>query len=98
MKEEHWITLMRARAIESTCWFAAAGQVAPDRIGRSLVIDPMGVITADGGEESGLIVTDVDLDRVRRVRDKLPCLDHRRPELYGAVSRATTAEAKAGAR
>jgi predicted amidohydrolase len=85
MKEDHWVTLVRARAVENTCWFAAADQVAPDRPGRSLVVDPMGVVVADGGEEPSLVTAEVDLDRIRRVREKLPALAHRRPDLYGAL-------------
>ncbi len=86
MKAEHWITLVRARAIENTCWMITADQVLPDRIGRSLVVDPMGVIVADGGEEPGLVVVDIDPDRLRRVREKNPALTHRRPDLYEALS------------
>ncbi|MDR7420183.1 MAG: carbon-nitrogen hydrolase family protein [Armatimonadota bacterium] len=82
LKEEHWVTLVRARAIENTCWVAAADQVQPDRVGRSLLVDPMGVVVADGGEEPGLIVAEADPDRVRRVRQKLLTLAHRRPDLY----------------
>src|SRR5215475_6320574 len=50
-KEEHWVTLLRARAIENTVWVAAAGQVpdpdspptrAPTGVGRSMLIDPLG--------------------------------------------------------
>jgi predicted amidohydrolase len=87
LKEEHWVTLVRARALENTCWIAAADQVRPDRVGRSLVVDPMGVVVADGGEEAGLVTAEVDLERLRRVRQKLPALAHRRPDLYGAVVR-----------
>lgn len=83
MKEEHWVTLVRARAIENTCWVVAAGQVGQDRIGRSLAVDPMGAVVADGGEEPGLVLAEVDLERVRRVREKNPSLYHRRPDLYG---------------
>ena len=90
LKEDHWITLVRARAIENTCWMIAADQVRSDRVGRSLIVDPMGVVVADGGEEPGLIVTDIDPGRVRRVRDKNPSLSHRRPELYGRVAEAPT--------
>jgi predicted amidohydrolase len=89
MKEEHWFTLVRARAIENTCWVAAAGQVQSDRIGRSLVVDPMGVVVADGGIEPGLVVADVDLDRARRVRTTVRTLVHRRPELYASSARPT---------
>lgn len=88
LKEEHWVTLVRARAVENVCWFVAADQIRPDRIGRSLVIDPMGVIVADGGEEQGLVVAEVDLDRVRRVREKNPSLAHRRSDLYRALAEA----------
>lgn len=87
MKEEHWITLVRARAIENTCWVIAADQIRPDRVGRSLVVDPMGVVVADGGEEAGLLVTEIDPDRVRRVREKNPSLAHRRPDLYGTIAK-----------
>ncbi|MGQ0571692.1 MAG: carbon-nitrogen hydrolase family protein [Armatimonadota bacterium] len=90
MKEEHWITLVRARAIENICWMIAADQILPDRIGRSLVVDPMGVVVVDGGEEAGLIVVDIDPERVRRVRQKNPALQHRRPDLYGPVAQQPT--------
>src|SRR5262249_59907672 len=57
-KEEHWVTLLRARAIENTVWIAAAGQVpdpdspptrAPTGVGRSMLIDPLGVVRCDMG-------------------------------------------------
>jgi predicted amidohydrolase len=86
LKEDHWVTLVRARAIENTCWFIAAGQVRPDRIGRSLIVDPMGVVVADGGEAAGLVVADLDPDRLGRVREKNPALTHRRPDLYGPLT------------
>ena len=62
-KEEHWVTLLRARAIENTVWIAAVGQVpdpdekptnAPTGIGRSMLIDPLGVVRADLGPRRGL--------------------------------------------
>jgi predicted amidohydrolase len=82
LKEEHWVTLVRARAIENTCWILAADQIRSDRVGRSLIVDPMGVVVADGGEDPGLIVAEIDTDRVGRVREKLLTLAHRRPDLY----------------
>ncbi len=86
LKEDHWVTLVRARAIENTCWFIAADQLRRDRIGRSLIVDPMGIVVADGGDEQGLVVADVDPDRVRRVREQNPSLSHRRPDLYGSLA------------
>jgi deaminated glutathione amidase len=50
--------------------------------GRSLVVDPMGVKLADGGEAARLVVTTIDTDRIGEVRAKLPSFRHRRPDLY----------------
>jgi predicted amidohydrolase len=94
-KEDHWMTLTRARAIESTVWVAAAGQVpdpgepptrAPTGIGRSVLIDPMGTVRLDLGPFPGVGVADVDLSLTARVRAALPCLEHRRADVFGAAT------------
>ncbi len=90
-KEEHWVTLVRARAIENTIWVAAAGQVPDPRepetraatgVGRSLLVDPMGTARLDLGSAAGVSVGVVDTDMTARVRSVLPCLQHRRPDLF----------------
>ncbi len=78
LKEDHWVTLARARAIENTCYLAGAGQGPPGFAGRSLVVDPMGIVVAQCGEVDGLALTDVTAQRVDAVRDALPSLRHRR--------------------
>jgi deaminated glutathione amidase len=89
-KEEHWVTLVRARAIENTIWLAAAGQVpdpaerpthAPTGIGRSMLVDPMGVVRLDLGPAEGLGIGDVDLDQTASVRAALPSLANRREDV-----------------
>ena len=91
-KEEHWVTLLRARAIENTVWIAAAAQVpdpdaqptkAPTGIGRSMLIDPLGVIRADLGSAPGVTVVDADLSYVDTVRQTLPSLANRRDDVFG---------------
>jgi deaminated glutathione amidase len=91
-KEEHWVTLVRARAIENTVWVAAAGQVpdprspptrAPTGVGRSLLVDPMGTVRTDLGPFAGTGVADLDEALTARVRAVLPCLDHQRHDLFG---------------
>lgn len=82
LKEHHWVTLVQARAIENTVFVAAADQVGNICAGRSLIVDPMGVILADGAEEQGLVFGDLDLGRIARVRATLPALAHRREEIY----------------
>ena len=82
MKEDHFETLARARAIENTVYVCASDQVDNGYIGRSLIVDPMGVVLSGAGEEEQLFMVTIDLERVKRVREKLPCLRHRRPQLY----------------
>jgi len=84
-KEDHWLTLMRARAIENTCWVLGAGTSSPDCIGSSLVIDPLGIVTQQmppTGEH--VLLADVTLDRIAEVRHAVPSLANRR--LTTAVS------------
>lgn len=82
MKEDHWETLVRARAIENTMFVCAADQVGNIFAGRSMIVDPMGVAVASAGEEETLLVAELDLDRIQRVRGKLPSVANRRAELY----------------
>jgi predicted amidohydrolase len=91
-KEEHWVTLVRARAIENTVWVAAVGQVPdPDEpthrnlagIGRSMLVDPFGVVRTDLGPVPRVVVTDVDPDLVGEVRTSVPSLANRRTDLFG---------------
>ena len=89
-KEEHWVTLVRARAIENTIWVAAAGQVpdpaepptrAPTGIGRSLLVDPMGVVRLDLGVSADLGVGTVDTTQTASVRAVIPSLANRRTDI-----------------
>ncbi|MBI2569507.1 MAG: carbon-nitrogen hydrolase family protein [Candidatus Schekmanbacteria bacterium] len=79
---DHWHVLLRARAIENTCYVAAAGQFGqhmPGRVsyGRSAVVDPWGRVLAEApdGELSTVVVT-IDLERLRAVRRGMPSLQH----------------------
>ncbi|HXW87710.1 MAG TPA: carbon-nitrogen hydrolase family protein [Streptosporangiaceae bacterium] len=92
-KEEHWVTLVRARAIENTIWLAAAGQVpdpaeaptrAPTGIGRSMLVDPMGAVRIDLGPADAIGVGDVDCEYTERVRAALPGLASRRTDLFAS--------------
>jgi predicted amidohydrolase len=94
-KEEHWVTLLRARAIENTVWIAATDQVpdtgekptrAPTGVGRSMLIDPLGVVRADLGPAAGVLVVNADLALVDSVRATLPSLSNRRDDVFGSPS------------
>jgi predicted amidohydrolase len=79
LKEMHWLTLATARAIENTCYLAAADQAPPDYSGQSVLVDPMGVPLARLGEVDGAVaVAEVSAGRVEEVRKALPVLANRR--------------------
>ena len=77
-KVDQWQVLVRARAIENTVYVAAADQTPPACCGHSTVVDPYGIALVELGEEVGVAVADVDPQRVRIVRRRLPSLEHRR--------------------
>lgn len=83
-KEEHWSTLVRARAIENTAYVLASGQTGPECTGQSTVVDPMGTVLAGAGEEPGIAVAPLSPERVEQVRGKNPSLANRR---FGVVTR-----------
>ena len=85
---DHWEVLLRARAIENGCFVVAAdqyGEHAPGRscYGHSMIVDPWGAILAQAPDGVGLCLADLDLVAVDKVREQIPSLTHRRPEIYG---------------
>ncbi len=79
----HWETLLRARAIETGSFVIAPAQVGTHENGRrtwghSLIIGPWGEILADGGTEPGIIMADINLKDVAKVRGLIPALKHDR--------------------
>ena len=92
----HWHALLRARAIENLSYvFAPAmcGEHPGNRTtyGHSLIIDPWGKILAELGDEPGIALADIDVDRVAKVRGMLPSIEHDRPFTGPAASPLTHA-------
>lgn len=85
-RTEHWVTLLRARAIENQMYILACnacGETGGTTFaGHSMVIDPWGKVIAAAGEDPVLVTAEIDLDRVDEVRKRIPVFDDRRPELY----------------
>jgi predicted amidohydrolase len=87
---DHWEVLLRARAIENQCYVIAAGQWGdhdPGRstFGHSMVIDPWGTVIAQAVDGTGVVVADLDLERLERIRRELPSLANRRLESPSAA-------------
>ena len=79
----HWHVLLKARAIENQCYVLAAAQGGTHANGRrtyghSILIDPWGEVLAERDEGPGVIVGDIDPERIAQVRRELPALSHRR--------------------
>jgi predicted amidohydrolase len=84
---DHWPTLVRARAIENQAFVVAANQIGehPPRYrsgGRSMIVDPWGLVLAQAPDSTGQIVAELDLERQQQIRDELPSLANRRPAAY----------------
>lgn len=79
----HWHVLQRARAIENGAFVFAAAQCGVHAEGRetyghSLIVDPWGEILADGGEEPGIVLAEIDPAAVASARARIPSLRHDR--------------------
>lgn len=82
MKEDHWLIMCKARAIENGVYLIAPNQIGNIFCGRSLIVDPFGVVIADMGNKEGFEIIDLDLDRINSTRNNLPLLKNRRKDLY----------------
>ena len=84
---DHWEVLLRARAIENQCFVVAPNQIGEHpggyrSGGRSMIVDPWGVVLACAPDSETAIVAELDRERLAEVRRRLPALTHRRPEVY----------------
>jgi predicted amidohydrolase len=84
---DHWEVLVRARAIENQSFVIAGNQIGKDGAGnraggRSLIVDPWGLVLATAPDDETAIVADLDFDRLHEIRRRLPSLANRRPQAY----------------
>jgi len=82
MKEEHWLTINKTRALENGCYVIAPDQVGNIYCGRSIVVDPFGKILVDMKKRQGISIVDISIDLVTQTRKVLPLLKNRRADLY----------------
>jgi len=79
----HWEILLRARAIENQCYLLAVGQGGRHENGRmthgnSMIIDPWGEILDRKQKGPGVVIADLDHQRIAEIRESLPALAHRK--------------------
>jgi predicted amidohydrolase len=83
-RSEHWLTLLRARAIENQAYVAGVNRcgASPHHAypGRSLIIDPRGVVLADAGSREGAIAADLERPALEAYRRDFPALHDARTD------------------
>ena len=86
-RENHWQTLLKARAIENQLFMIGSNRTGTDDSlafpGMSMIVDPLGNILSDAGEKQGICVADIDMELVQKTRASIPCMTDRRSDIYG---------------
>lgn len=80
IRQDHWESLLKARAIENQCFVVGVNRIGSDAnklayAGGSHVFDPLGKDLSRGGKNQEYIVTDLDIAEVNKIRRKLPFLE-----------------------
>ena len=85
--KDHWEVLLRARAIENQCYIIAPAQWGEHPVGRmcygrSMIINPWGTVIAQAADGEGVVVANLDMADLERIRTAVPSLANRRPSVY----------------
>jgi predicted amidohydrolase len=84
-RDDHWEIVLRARAIENQIFVVGVNRIGGKRLkhfGKSLVIDPAGKIVSKLGGREGVLKAEIDTAEINRIRDLMPHLKHRKPQVY----------------
>lgn len=83
--KDHWLPLLRARAIENQCFVLAPAQCGRhddgglrESYGHSMILDPWGNILALSADGPGVALAEIDPSRVESVRRSMPVQSHRK--------------------
>jgi deaminated glutathione amidase len=84
---DHWELLLRARAVENQCFVIGANDWGehPEgkrSYGRSMIVDPWGLVLAQAPDRDALVHADLDMTRLEEIRASVPALAGRRPQAY----------------
>jgi predicted amidohydrolase len=86
-REQHWMTLLQARAIENQAYVAGVNRCGRDPqlaySGRSLIMDPKGVVLADAGNAESIVHAELSLELLQAWRRDFPALQDLHPEFLG---------------
>lgn len=88
---DHWEVLLRARAIETQCFVLAPAQWGQHwekrrSYGRSMIVDPWGTVLSTCPDKPSIAYAEIDLERLKEIRKRMPCSTHRRLRDPSALS------------
>ena len=85
-RREHWLTLLRARAIENQCYIIGCNRTGNgdgiEYCGDSVVFSPDGLLVADGADRCGIVLCEISGQTVSEIRKAFPLKQDRRPVMY----------------
>ena len=88
----HWELLFRSRALDNQVFCIG---VAPalnidasyHSYGHSIAVNPWGEVIAQAGEKEELVICEIDLSEIKKVREELPVLKNKRKDLYEVIEK-----------
>lgn len=90
--QAHWEPLLRARAIENTCYILACGQCGEKwnytAYGNSMIVDPWGRIVVRADKKEQILMGEIDMGLADKTRRQIPCLDNIRQDVYELVEKS----------
>ena len=83
----HWELLFRSRALDNQAYCIGVApalnkEASYHSFGHSIITNPWGEIIAEADEKESLIISEIDLDEIKKVREELPLLKNKREDLY----------------
>ncbi|MCG3420947.1 carbon-nitrogen family hydrolase [Oceanobacillus jordanicus] len=83
---DHWKALLISRAIENQCYVVACNRVGADPNnqfgGHSMIVGPWGEILEEADDEETILYSELDVEQVDDVRQRIPIFSDRRPDIY----------------
>lgn len=88
----HWELLFRSRALDNQVYCVGVAPALNETasyhsFGHSIVTNPWGEIMAEADEKESLIICEIDLDEIKRIREELPLLKNKREDLYEIIEK-----------
>ena len=83
----HWELLFRSRALDNQVFCVGVAPALNESAsyhsyGHSIITNPWGEVITQGDEKEDLIIAEIDLSEIKKVREEIPLLKNKRNDLY----------------